>query len=536
MARIHHLSDLHLLADGDRQERLLHSLMAALAREASDEPGGPDLLAITGDVFDSSSVERGHAVAHFLEFHARVMEAYGRDVPTIVLPGNHDRRRGGLMGPHNPRLFLALRDGVDPDRVHVAGCKTPILAEIIPDSFHGLDAHVVSFDSTYLPRGLFSAGGMIRHEDILRVAATLADDPRDRPLVLLLHHHLIPTPLTDVSEIVPDAASGIGRWALAKLLPALVANADREELTMTALGAGTALTTLHAMGRAVLVLHGHKHYPTARLLCGSLEGSGDLLITSAGTAGRGERFQAMRQPEAPRLWPSFNVVELGVDDVAVDAVSFSPKNPKRSSTRRRLAQARRQGTRWSSDPVAATLRGANLRVAIDEAICSLEPSCEAPRENWDVVCDRTVTRIPGAGLRRYTEFIHGLPGARVTNVDADGAVRDASMATARVDLNLDGSTSYRLESGLCRSIDAAARAYGRGTAYEWVGLLCRYGAELARLTLRHGRDVRPFASVTDLTTGRERPAALVRGDGTSTLEVPHCAPRTLLRAYWELEP
>ena len=305
---------------------------------------------------------------------------------------------------------------------------------------------------------------------------------------------------------------------------------------MTALGAGTALTTLHAMGRAVLVLHGHKHYPTARLLRGTLEGSGDLLITSAGTAGRSERFHATRQPEAPRLWPSFNVVELGEEGVTVDAVSFSPKNPKRSSARRRLLQARREQTRWSCEPVAAAVRGANLRIATDEAVCSLEPSREAPREHWDVVCERVVTRIPGTSLRRYTEFIHGLPGASVTNVGADGEARAASMATARIDLVLDGVTSYRLEAGLCRSIDAAARAYGRGTAYEWVGLLSRYGAETARLTLRHGRDVRPFGSVTDLTTGRESPATLVRSEGTSTLEVRHCAPRTLLRAYWELEP
>ena len=53
-----------------------------------------------------------------------------------------------------------------------------------------------------------------------------------------------------------------------RVLPWLVANGDREELTMTALGAGSALTTLQTLGRAVLVLHGHKHYATARLLKG----------------------------------------------------------------------------------------------------------------------------------------------------------------------------------------------------------------------------------------------------------------------------
>ena len=50
------------------------------------------------------------------------------------------------------------------------------------------------------------------------------------------------------------------RWLLGKALPTLVSNADREELTMTALGAGTALSTLHTFGRPVLLLHGHKHF------------------------------------------------------------------------------------------------------------------------------------------------------------------------------------------------------------------------------------------------------------------------------------
>ena len=58
------------------------------------------------------------------------------------------------------------------------------------------------------------------------------------------------------------------RWSVEHLLPTLIANADREEMTMTALGAGTALSTLHALNRAVLVLHGHKHYATARMLSG----------------------------------------------------------------------------------------------------------------------------------------------------------------------------------------------------------------------------------------------------------------------------
>jgi hypothetical protein len=49
-----------------------------------------------------------------------------------------------------------------------------------------------------------------------------------------------------------------------------------------------------------------------------------------------------------------------------------------------------------------------------------------------------------------------------------------------------------------------------------------------------GEALRPFASVTDLTTGRERPAKLEARDGSWTMTVDNCVPRTLLRIYWPL--
>ena len=50
----------------------------------------------------------------------------------------------------------------DPRRVYVAGCDTPFLAQIVPESLHRLPAHVIAYDSTYLPGGLVGAGGTIR--------------------------------------------------------------------------------------------------------------------------------------------------------------------------------------------------------------------------------------------------------------------------------------------------------------------------------------------------------------------------------------
>ena len=47
---------------------------------------------------------------------------------------------------------------------------------------------------------------------------------------------------------------------------------------------------------------------------------------------------------------------------------------------------------------------------------------------------------------------------------------------------------------------------------------------------------RPFASVTDLTTGRERPVELTRDDAERrySFEVKQCPARTMLRIYWPL--
>jgi hydrogenase expression/formation protein HypC len=136
----------------------------------------------------------------------------------------------------------------------VGGCATPFLAELVPADFHGLGAHVIAYDSTFLPTGLVSAGGMIRQEDLLQVMAPLPAEEPPLPLLLLMHHHLIPTPLTDLSPIDSRAMPWLGRWFVSGALPWLVSNADREEMTMTALGAGTALSTLHALRRATLVL------------------------------------------------------------------------------------------------------------------------------------------------------------------------------------------------------------------------------------------------------------------------------------------
>jgi 3',5'-cyclic AMP phosphodiesterase CpdA len=526
MSLLVQLSDLHMTSRSASQAKLFEQLVQTLRREREARRDEHVAVVVTGDVFDSVTQEPSLAIDAFLRLHGRIVDALGGDAPTIVLPGNHDRRRFGLIGPHRRELFDTLRDAVDSTRVYVAGCDTPFLAQIVPDAMHGLPAHVIAYDSTYLPHGLVGAGGTIRLEDLLLMHARLPND--GRPLLVLIHHHLVPTPLTDISDIDSVGAPRIARWILGTALPALISNGDREELTMTALGAGTALSTLHTFGRAVLLLHGHKHVPTARLVAGMTSECGDVLIASAGSAGTRERVHAARHPDAARLWPSLNVIEITDEKVRIESLSFSPKQSVRPPMRRELANVDRAGRKWSLKPMSFRVRDVPPRVNEDEAIYTLTRSMSSP-ERWDFSCERRVELAEGARLRRYIDFAHALP--RIL-----GARGGRRRANRRIEIRVGDVTRYHVEDALSRTLEEGARSYGAGTAFEWVGLLCRYGA--ARATLRLSRadadDIEPFGSVTDLTTGRERPATVATAGDHWVLCAEPCAPRSLLRIYWPL--
>lgn len=536
MTTILHLSDLHLFASPREQEIIFDELVSALqhVREHAASPIG--LLALTGDLFDSAAVDVDMAAHRFEELHKEMCRALARDVPTVIVPGNHDRRRLGLFGPHRGELFAALRK-VLAKRAWVAGCNTPFLSEIVPAEHHGLPLWVVAYDSTYLPRGLVSAGGALRQEDLLYVAAQLAGKQPDWPVLFLLHHHLVPTPLTDLGPVEIDHAPLFVRWGVQRVLPELIANADREELTMTALGAGTALSTLHTMGRSVLALHGHKHYATARMLEGMSEGHGDVLLVSAASAGLAQRWHDQSASDSARLWPSFNVIELEGDELAIDTLSFAWKeegSAKRS--RRALVRARRVGSQWQVEPLRqVSIEDAGPRLLLNAARCQLQPSSSHPGR-WDYHCEREVHTAPEVQLHRYVEEVEGLSdGKGVAN--GHGA---PSALPLSVHLPLGGKTHYRVLGGVLRTLAEAKRVHGdRLSPFAYVALLNRYGSELAQLTLRGLGDAAAdaFASATDLGTGLERPEPIERGSqpGEILVRAANCPPRTLLRIYWRLD-
>jgi 3',5'-cyclic AMP phosphodiesterase CpdA len=162
-----HLSDLHLLSGGEDQAAILSALPLALASEQARRDSPVELLAITGDVFDSGTLEPERAVNAFLELYERLINALGRPVPSVIVPGNHDRRLYGMFGPHRTALFERLaRDFAGQGWVHGAGAH--FLAGVVPEALHPLPAWILTYDSTYLPLGLLSAGGALREEDLAR--------------------------------------------------------------------------------------------------------------------------------------------------------------------------------------------------------------------------------------------------------------------------------------------------------------------------------------------------------------------------------
>jgi 3',5'-cyclic AMP phosphodiesterase CpdA len=536
MTTLLHLSDLHLGAPpAPAQEAALGLLFRAIGRELAGDR--PRAVVITGDVFDTSAVDHEAAARTIRAFFAGLRGAIGPGAPVLVLPGNHDRRRLGVVGPEDLSLFQALARAVGPD-VHIFGNQTPFAAELVPEAVHGLPFHVVAYDSTVLPGGLVSAGGIVREEDLLQVAAEIdaleAAGGERRPLLLLLHHHLVPTPVTDLSRIELARLPRSVGFLFEHGLRHVIAHGDREELTMTALGAGTALSMLCSLGRPVLVLHGHKHYPTARLLKGVRRDDGDILIGSAGSSGRVERWRPTDVPREAQVWPSWNRVRFEGRRVTIESVAFSDRKKDKPVQRRRLVEAEHAGARWELAAVPADTDDRPAPLRQSESVVTLWPNHADAGATWDGFVRRTlIWAYPGAE-RPADDMVEGLPDG-VVHVNSGGKSAKLPLP-ARVRVPASGQIDYRVERNACRTLAEGQRRYGKLTAHEWVGLLVRHASAEARLVVAGlpATRKRPFGSATSLTSGEERPAPLATTAEGLSLTVRDCPPLTLLRIYWPL--
>lgn len=540
MAWLVHLSDLHLLGNPAEQDTILRSLVHALGEERDRRGVSPDLMCLTGDVFDSSTLDHRTATRAFRRLLDEMHEALGGDVATVIVPGNHDRRRGGLFAPYDESLFDALRHELA-GRAWVHGRDKPFLAEVVPPEVHGLPLWLVAYDSNHLPTGAIGAGGAIRQEDLLRAAAIINGHQPEWPVLFLLHHHLIPTPLTDLGPIEVDDAPRPVRWLIEHALPRLLANADREELFMTALGAGTALSTLHAMRRAVLVLHGHKHYATSRLLKGTQRDQGDVLIVSAGSAGTAQVWRQGAEQQSARLWPSFNAITFTDDRVDVEQVAFAWREVSGELARRPMVSVRRDRERWDPTDAHEAPAEPGPRLELNDSKMQLLPSVRFAGRRWDCEVRRRVRFERDSEGERYVEAIESAPGSElVLGACAVRVSEDDEETLSQIAIDPVNDTRYLLRGGVSRSVHEERELEGtHATPYGRVQLMNRYQCARAVLTLTGlGARIRTaFGSVTDLGTGLERPQPVEADAGADRvrIRVEDCGPRTLLRIYWLLE-
>lgn len=529
-ARIVHVSDIHLGADDRQREDILGPLVRALRAERDrwGDAQVPTLLAITGDLHDTPSRDVSEATHDFVAVLARLRGALGGDVPTVLLPGNHDRRTHGLLLPYRTSLMDALVTAKLPN-VLVAGVSPPFLGQLVPDDFHGLPFSVAAVDSSYTPSGFVGAGGVLRAEDFLELAQALETTPKGRPLLLLTHHHLVPTPVTDTSAMDVNTPSPLLRWLAKNVLTRIIPYADHEEWMMTALGAGTALSTLAALGRPVLVLHGHKHYPTVRALSATTYGHGDVLLLSAGSAGLALPISDVDEEQSARLWPSFHVLAIAEGAVTTETVAFYKDA---EPARRQLLSAKAVGTSWDVAPVSPNIKHGGPSLVKNVARFRLSPSAARTDARWDVEVVRTIdAREPV----KYVDLIHAPDGAAFLS-DEPGAPKDPDARSFELPTN-GRPYKYVLRAGAVRTVREALDVYGPLGPFEGALLLNRYEAREARLEISGlPAGVVPFGSTVDLTRGQASPCPLERvGDGW-VLALRDAAPRLQLRIQWRPSP
>jgi 3',5'-cyclic AMP phosphodiesterase CpdA len=200
MPLLAHLSDLHL-GRSPLEEQAAARLVAALVEARVDQ------VVVTGDVTHRGRREElDRFRALFRPLESRL----------TVVPGNHDRL-GDDVSSHlmaGPRVQVQLADGL----------------------------WLVRLDSTGPHnRALLAAHGTLDAATMEAVAEAVAAAPRDRLVVLALHHHLLSLP----EETWPERLSAHLGWPNAQELPL-----------------GRALLARLA-GRCDLVLHGHRHVPCA---------------------------------------------------------------------------------------------------------------------------------------------------------------------------------------------------------------------------------------------------------------------------------
>ncbi len=242
--KLAHLSDLHLGA-GRSRSRAAARLFAQL--EATDV----DHVVVTGDVTHSGRREE------WAEAEA-LFEPLRRSGRLTLVPGNHDRGNDDVAEriTGGRRVWVERRPGL----------------------------HLVCVDSTAPHnRASFRAHGSLCERTLAEVDHALDGARAGDAVVVLLHHHPIPLPVEGIGEWFADRFG----WPHAAELPLGRRLLER------------------AIGRAELVLHGHRHVPR-RLR--AWEGERPLQVCNAGSSTELKAFRVFRLlngrlAEEPGWWP-----------------------------------------------------------------------------------------------------------------------------------------------------------------------------------------------------------------------------------------
>ena len=108
MHRIVHLSDVHLLSHPLTQPTLFRSLFAALEqvhqKPRGNRPAGVDLLAITGDLFQSADAPAEIALDVFHAWFSAIERSLP-GVPVVILPGTAIVASRSLLIPISSRAM-----------------------------------------------------------------------------------------------------------------------------------------------------------------------------------------------------------------------------------------------------------------------------------------------------------------------------------------------------------------------------------------------------------------------------------------------
>lgn len=214
-----HLSDLHF-GETPVREDVAHKLVRTLIHHRIDR------TVISGDL------THGGWESEYLAFTDTFGDLLARHCVTVV-PGNHDR-----AGDNVADILMPV------ERVQVE---------------HHPGLTIIKLDSTAPHnRVVWWGHGLLTPEDLARLELALEHVPRDTLVVLVTHHHPYPLPEEGLLEHVS--------WRLG--------------LPFThALSHGDKLLEL-LLGRVDLVLHGHRHVPTVKVI----PGPRPLAIYNAGSS------------------------------------------------------------------------------------------------------------------------------------------------------------------------------------------------------------------------------------------------------------